>query len=142
MTAEQRDRSSERSMPADEDDQLLTADAAESQPPVPGVPSDNTTLVAVLDGIAGEGYDGDFFVTGDGLLHCAQCGVDLDPADFDVDAIRRMEGASDPDDLVAVVAARCPACQAQGTAVVGVGPTASAEDHDVTTALREASRPD
>jgi hypothetical protein len=73
-------------------------------------------------------------------LHCAQCGVELDASEFDVDAIRRLEGASDPDDMVAVVAARCPACRAPGTAVVGIGPTASAEDNDVTTALRQDQR--
>jgi hypothetical protein len=141
MTGDQREPSTDPLPSPDVDDRLLTADAAEPRPPVPGVPSDNTTLVAVLDGIAGEGYDGDFFVTRDGLLHCAQCGVELDASEFDVDAVRRMEGASDPDDLVAVVAARCPACTAAGTAVVGLGPTAPAEEQDVMTALPQDPRP-
>lgn len=139
MSADQRDPSDAPAPSGDVDDRLLTADAAEPKPPVPGVPSDNTTLVAVLDGIAEEGYDGDFFVTGDGLLHCAQCGVELDASRFEVDAVRRMEGASDPDDMVAVVVARCPACAAAGTAVVGLGPTAQGEEHAVMTALRQDS---
>ena len=39
-----------------------------------------------------------------------------------------MEGASDPDDMTLVVAARCPHCGAGGVVVLGYGPTASEAD--------------
>jgi hypothetical protein len=52
-------------------------------------------------------------------------------------SLRRMEGASDPGDMMAVVAIECPSCQAQGTLVLGFGPAASAEDSDVLLVLRD-----
>ena len=45
--------------------------------------------------------------------------------------IRRLEGASDPDDMLAVVALECPVCSMKGTIVLHFGPEASAEELDV-----------
>jgi hypothetical protein len=39
-----------------------------------------------------------------------------------------LEGASDPDDELAIAAIRCPQCQASGTLVLNYGPSASAAD--------------
>jgi hypothetical protein len=49
--------------------------------------------------------------------------------------LRRLEGASDPDDLVAVVGLVCPVCGARIAAVLHYGPTASAAEADVLAAL-------
>jgi hypothetical protein len=43
----------------------------------------------------------------------------------------RLEGASDPDDMVAVAALRCPSCKTRGTLVLSYGPETSAVDADV-----------
>jgi hypothetical protein len=45
--------------------------------------------------------------------------------------IRRTEGASDPDDMLAVVALTCPRCQTRAAAVLGYGPEAAEDDADV-----------
>jgi hypothetical protein len=56
-----------------------------------------------------------------------------------VDGIHRLEGASDPDDMAAVVAITCPACQAHAVLVLQYGPAASIEDADVLEALPDSS---
>jgi hypothetical protein len=92
--------------------------------PVAGAPSDNTSLVAVLAGLRDSGYDAQFSVTDDGDLCCRSCDRCATPADVQLDELRRLEGASDPADMVAVLAVRCPSCEARGTAVVRYGPEA------------------
>jgi hypothetical protein len=101
------------------------------------VPSDNTTLTSILAGLTAEGYDHDFSVVPDAAsMRCDACGT-VSPAEaFAVDAIRRLEGASDPDEMMSVVIGRCPACQARGVAVLGYGPAASADDAAVASRLR------
>jgi hypothetical protein len=59
---------------------------------------------------------------------------------FEVVAERRLEGASDPDDMVMVVGLRCPVCHIAGTVVLGYGPDASESDADVVAALAPAPR--
>ena len=59
------------------------------------------------------------------------------PRAVTMSSLRRLEGASDPDDMLAVVALACPACGTQGTVVLGFGPNATAEDSDVLKALRD-----
>ena len=101
-------------------------------------PSDNTTLVAVLDEMGADGYDADFGAREGGRLQCSSCREESAVADFRVDETRRMEGASDPDAEVLVVAATCPACEARGTAVFGYGPEASAVDAEALAAIDAA----
>jgi hypothetical protein len=104
--------------------------------PVPGVPRDDTTT-GVLRALADAGFDAQF-LPGErpGTLHCRSCGSDAEAASFEVVEERRLEGASDPDDMVLVVAVRCPVCAAPGSLVLGYGPDASPEDADVVAALQ------
>ena len=51
---------------------------------------------------------------------------------------RRLEGASDPDDLALVVATNCPICGAPATLVLSYGPHASDQDSDIVLALRRS----
>lgn len=102
--------------------------------PEPGVPSDNTTLVAVLGRFQESGYDADFFVEDDGRLRCRTCGTTVAAEAAELDQLRRVEGASDPADMAAVLGIRCRACGARGTAVLRFGPEASAGEAQV---LRE-----
>jgi nicotinamide-nucleotide amidase len=101
-------------------------------PPVPtvgayqGVPSDNTTMTAVLEAYARSGWSSDFVVDdADGLVECVTCGGRIEAEHTIVESLRRLEGASDPADMSAVVALQCPLCQATGTAVVRYGPESS-----------------
>lgn len=100
-----------------------------------GTPSDNTTLVAVLADLDAEGYTASFGARDGGRLDCSSCRQESPAAEFAVESFRRLEGASDPDAQVLLVAATCPACGASGTAVFGYGPDSSRVDAEVVTHL-------
>jgi hypothetical protein len=105
---------------------------------IPGVPSDNTTLLEVLEDFRQRGYDGTLWVAASGNIRCEGCDVEIPADEVRVHEIRRLEGASDPDDMLAVVAAECTACGRKGTLVVHFGPETSAEEQD---AFSKLSRP-
>ena len=95
---------------------------------LPGAPSDNTTLTAVIAELDDEGYTASFGARDGGRLHCSSCGQESGAGEFDVDVVRRLEGASDPDAQTLLAATTCPTCGARGTAVFGYGPEASEVD--------------
>jgi hypothetical protein len=103
--------------------------------PVEGSPSDNTTLVAVLNTWKERGFGGQFVGSTDGQIECITCGAVSDASRFEVTEWRRLEGASDPDDMVKAVAARCPACGSGGNLVLGYGVNASELDAEISAAL-------
>ena len=97
--------------------------------PSGAAPSDNTTLTEVLAAYAAEGFDAEFeLVDGSGDLHCNTCGSTLVAEQVPLHSIRRLEGASDPDDMLAVCAVTCRNCGAQGAVVVRYGPGATIEE--------------
>jgi uncharacterized membrane protein len=94
-----------------------------------GSPSDNTSLLAVLDGLRRAGFDTDLRPgDGSGTLRCEGCGQESDAASFEDLQVRRLEGASDPDDMVLAVGGRCPRCGRGGNVVLGFGPASSEVD--------------
>lgn len=99
---------------------------------ITSVPSDNTTLVAVLEGLEADGYGEDFQLGSGPVLECPACGHET--SDVHIDWSRRMEGASDPADMAMVFAVRCPECDATGRAVVRFGPEAGPDEAEL---LRE-----
>ena len=103
---------------------------------VTDAPSDNDSLTGVLARFAERGFASDVRSVPGGRLMCSECGHDADPSEPEVVAVRRLEGASDPSDMLAVVALRCPTCSAAGVAVLGFGPDASPDDADVLARLR------
>lgn len=105
---------------------------------VPLAAGDQTTVVAVLASFEEAGFGPTLFATDDGRVRCTACRADSDPTDLKVEAIRRLEGASDPDDMQAVVAATCPSCDKQGTMVLHYGPGSSAGDADVLMRIGDA----
>lgn len=96
--------------------------------PVPGAPSDNTTAVAELEDLRSQGYGGDFRVVAGGALRCRQCDHTEAPEDLRIDVFRRLEGASEPDEMSVVLAISCPDCGSKGTAMVAYGPHASEDE--------------
>jgi hypothetical protein len=68
------------------------------------------------------------WVTPTGKLRCEGCGAELEPSGVRVHELRRLEGASDPDDMIAVVAVECGVCNMKGTLVLHYGPEASPEE--------------
>jgi hypothetical protein len=117
----------------DDEQNLITSDADGRRAPF--VPSDNTTLSSVLVGLEREGFEAQFVAADGGSLRCTACGVESPAGAYAVETIRRLEGASEPDEMMSVVAALCPNCGSRGTAVLGYGPGASPEDAAVSIAL-------
>jgi endogenous inhibitor of DNA gyrase (YacG/DUF329 family) len=107
-------------------------------------PGDHTTVTSVLAGFEAAGFGPTLFATEEGTVRCTACGTSSEPSRIPVEAVRRMEGESDPDDMQAVVAASCPECGKPGTMVLHYGPMASAGDADVLkelSGMEEASAP-
>jgi hypothetical protein len=100
-------------------------------------PSDNTTLTEVLESYAASGYSTNFWAEADANVRCDSCQSVLPSRRLVMHSIRRLEGASDPADMAAVVATSCPVCGAEGTMVLSYGPTASEFDADVLLALSD-----
>jgi hypothetical protein len=114
------------------------------QPPDGTPPSDNTTVQAVLADYEAAGFVAQFTTEPEGsgpssgpALRCSVCASVISGSNVAMHSMRRMEGASDPADMLAIVALTCPVCGAQGTAVLAYGPMASAEDSDLLVALRD-----
>jgi hypothetical protein len=103
------------------------------------------TLLGALDEAADAGYDTQFIAQEDGLVMCVDCASTNPPASFDTAHFRRLEGASDPDDMLIVVWSACPTCGAHGTLTLGFGPNASGADASVLALLdlhgADASQP-
>ncbi len=105
--------------------------------PADDAKNDESTMVDVLQAYARGGFGSSFVVTEDSQVECVECGAVSVPASVSMSSLRRLEGASDPDDMIAVVAITCPACNARGTAVLGFGPMATVQDSDVLRELRD-----
>ena len=101
-----------------------------------GVARDAETLLDVLGALADEGFSGEFAAmevdgTGHGRIACSACHHVFAADAPVVDDLRRLEGASDPDDMLAVAALRCRNCDCQGTLVLNYGPESTEDDVDV-----------
>jgi len=119
--------------------ELATATERNAMEYVPGEGEDETIL-DVLGELESLGFTGQFKPCEGGQVECLTCHR-LSPADDTVFRhLRRLEGASDPDDMLAVVGLACPHCSAQGTAVLGYGPEATAIDTEVLELLEDARR--
>jgi hypothetical protein len=87
-----------------------------------------STLLEVLGQVAQEGFSAQLVVTDDGRFRCTRCGTVQPISEFDVAGFRRLEGASDPSDMLIVVWGACPGCGGGGVATIGYGPNASDAD--------------
>ncbi len=98
-------------------------------------PGDETTIVEAIASLRGDGFTGDFSVAPGGLIRCGACGQVHDASDLVVEAVVRVEGMSDPADEAAAFGLSCGRCGLRGVLVVAYGPTASADEAAVLTAL-------
>ena len=99
------------------------------------------TLRGVIEEFERAGYIGQFGARTGGVVRCFTCQYDFGPADAEVETLRRLEGASDPDDMLAVLPLACPQCATRGTLVLAYGPEASIEDSEVLAALPDPDHP-
>jgi len=104
-----------------------------------GVARDATTLLDAIHGLEAFGYHGQFIARSGGRIECVACKRESAAEAMRCDLIYRLEGASDPSDMLAVGALRCPRCGSHGTLVLNYGPEADKNDDD---ALRRLELPD
>ena len=97
------------------------------------------TLTEVIDRFEGRGFDAQFGAREGAAIRCFTCRATFPAAEAGVEALERLEGASDPDDMAAVAALCCPRCSARGTLVLKYGPDSTPEDGEVLLALGNRS---
>jgi hypothetical protein len=107
------------------------------EPPIDRSGSESTTVAALLADYAEAGFASSFCVLPGARLECLSCRQTSPAAMVTMASLRRMEGESDPDDMVAIVAVTCPVCGERGTLVLGFGPSADPDDADVLRDLRD-----
>jgi hypothetical protein len=103
--------------------------------------SGGLTIADALQEFESRGYIGQFVIREGGLVECGSCHAQHRPPDVPVEGMRRIEGVSDPADMVYVGALRCPQCEATGTATIKYGTLASREDAIVLRGLHQEERP-
>jgi hypothetical protein len=104
------------------------------------VAQDAQTLTTVLRALEAQGYGGQFKVLEFGSVQCLTCRREYKVETATIDSIRRLEGVSDPSDMLAVAALTCPQCDALGTLVLSYGPDSSLEDAQVLASLPDVAR--
>jgi Na+-translocating ferredoxin:NAD+ oxidoreductase RnfC subunit len=90
-----------------------------------------SSLLEVLGNYQKRGFRGDFSVRPGACVRCNSCRAVEPVEQVPLRAMRRMEGASDPSEQVAVAALECPACGEWGTLVVPFGPAGTPDDMSV-----------
>jgi hypothetical protein len=96
------------------------------------------TLYEVVSRLEQDGWTGQFQAREGGVVLCLTCREEFPASAEHADEVARVEGVSDPDDMVAVVPLRCPHCGTRGTFVAHYGPGAGAEESDVLVAFDRA----
>jgi hypothetical protein len=100
------------------------------------------TILEVLGALEAAGYTGQFAPRPGAQLECLACHRLLNADATHLRELRRLEGVSDPADMLAVVGLACPHCGALGTAVLGYGPEAELDDAEVLARLEDGRAPD
>ena len=97
-------------------------------------------MTEVTAALAAEGWECQITPLEGGRVRCEGCSEEFDAASLVVDSFSRVEGASDPDDMAAVIAVTC-GCGSKGALVLAYGPEASGADSDVLLALPDPPAP-
>jgi hypothetical protein len=96
------------------------------------------TILEVIRELEDRGFTGQFVPRDGARVECVACHR-LSPADETIlRHLERLEGASDPDDMVAVVGLACPHCGALGTAVLSYGPESPPLDTEALQSFEDA----
>ena len=100
---------------------------------------DDKTIDEVLAGMEADGFGGQMAARAGGAVMCFSCREESPADEVTLCALHRIEGVSDPDDMLAVAALVCPRCGARATVVLGYGPEADPDESDVLAALGNAT---
>lgn len=113
----------------------------ERRSPAARVDGGPQTLSAILERLGAEGFTGQFAAREGATVLCFTCRTESPASALRVETLRRLEGQSDPDDLLVVVPLTCPHCGARGTLVLHYGPESTREEADVLLGLAEPQEP-
>ena len=94
-------------------------------------PAYGATLGEIIATLEAAGFTAQMAARPGGMIICLVCRQESPAGEFTLEVMRRTEGASDPDDMLAIAGLVCPKCGAKGTAVLGYGPEADADDSEV-----------
>jgi hypothetical protein len=120
---------------------MATFDRRRDAAPERRANGEQQTLAGILDRLHAEGYAGQFGVREGARVLCFTCRRESGAGALVVETLRRLEGASDPDDLLVVVPVTCPRCGTRGTLVLHYGPESTPEEAEVLLALAEPRHP-
>ena len=98
------------------------------------------SLLGILAGFREDGFTDEFHSRPGGIVECGHCHTHHAADTLELHHLERLEGDSDPAEMLAVCAVVCPHCGARGTLVLTFGPEATAEDDDVLARLDDARR--
>lgn len=111
--------------------------------PARSTSSDATSsLQEVLAAARRHGATTDMSSTPDGLVRCGSCAANSQPEHMARDWVHRLEGTSDPDEMLTASAVRCPHCGATGVLVLPFGPLADEVEANISRALPEPEHAD
>ncbi|RYZ62651.1 MAG: phosphoribosylpyrophosphate synthetase [Chitinophagaceae bacterium] len=94
------------------------------------------TLSQTIDGLEKQGYTLDFNIREECLV-CRQTSTALRPDEFEIDAVYRFEGDSNPDDEAVVYAISSPKFGVKGVLVNAYGIYADAASNELVQKLKE-----
>jgi len=109
--------------------------ASEAGTPQPNAAQDAQTITEAIRALEADGYTGQFRAVEGAAVQCLTCREPSPAASIAVEKLARLEGPTDPSDMVAVAALTCPRCSARGTLLLGYGPEATLEDAEALQAL-------
>lgn len=106
------------------------------------MPPSPASLIDVIEAAKQNGFVADFTPTSDGRLTCGACEATSEPDRVPREWMHRLEGTSDPDELLTISALECPVCASKGLLVLPYGPAADAEEADISRRLQVPRRAD
>jgi len=98
------------------------------------------SLLSVLAGLREDGFANDFYTRPGGVVECGKCHAPHRANALELHRVERLEGDSDPSEMLAVCAVACPTCGIRGTLVLTFGPQSTRDDDEVLELLDDARR--
>jgi hypothetical protein len=98
------------------------------------------SLLGLLADFRDEGYTNDFRSRPGGIVECGECHAPHRADTLELRRLERLEGDSDPSEMLAVCAVVCPSCGMRGSLVLTFGPESTREDDEVLELLDDARR--
>src|SRR3954471_6490469 len=98
------------------------------------------SLLGILSAFRDDGFTYDFHARPGGIVECGECHAPHPANTLALHQLERLEGDSDPAQMLAVGAVACPKCGVGGTLFLTFGPESTREDDDVLVLLDDARR--